>query len=213
MPLDETIFKKYAARIVMVSLLAAFPVPALAQNARTLLRNVAKAMGAENVRTIRYSGSAVTLSYTREIDFDAAFHDVPWTQQVDIWTTPYGFLKRALGANDATVHRQTIDGKKYNVVMFTVEDRFPLNESREIPGADFWDVTYLVVTRAKLTGYINDRNMIDKVEARIDETLIECTYAAYKDFAGLKFPTKIVEKRGNAVVLDLTVSEVHSNDK
>ena len=85
------------------------------------------------------------------------------TQQADGCITPQEFVKNGLAAGDAVLTYQTIKGKKYKVVTFTVEDRIPLNESREIPGADFWDVTYLIVTRGKFTGYINDRNLIEKI--------------------------------------------------
>jgi len=214
--------------------LAALPAAVIAQDAGTVLSHTAKAMGAEDLRTIQYSGSGSVFAFgqsrkpnapwpqltmtpfTREIDFEAPASISPWAQQVDIWTTPYGFLKRAMTAKDTTVNRRTIDGKKYKVVTYTVEDRYPLNESRENPDGDFWDVTYLVATRGKLRGYINDRNMIEKVETWVDDPvlgdmLMECTYTAYKDFAGLQFPTRIVQKRGGFPVLDLTVSAVKPN--
>src|SRR5204863_2295303 len=137
--------------------------PLFAQDARTLLRNVAKAMGVENLRTIQYSGTAASAAYKREMDFDFPSSDIPWAKQLDVWVMPHGFLKRAAAATDLTVTRRKIDGRKYRVLTFTVEDRFPLNESRENPGGDFQDVTHLVVTRGKLRGYINDRNAIEKV--------------------------------------------------
>ena len=59
--------------------------------------------------------------YNREIDFSApASHvtvtvnepqeqfiaaNAPWAQQVDIWVTPYGFLKGAIAAGNATMSR------------------------------------------------------------------------------------------------------------
>src|SRR5262249_15332852 len=142
--------------------------------------------------------------------------DSPWAQQVEIWITPYGFLKRGTAAKDAIVQRRTISGKKYNVVTYTLEDRYPLNESRENPCGDFWDVTYLVMTRGKLRGYLNDQNLVEKVETWIadpflGDMLIESDYRAYKEFAGLKFPTTILQKEGGFPVLELTVSGVRLN--
>ena len=170
--------------------------------------------------------------YNREIDFSApASHvtitvnepqeqfiaaDAPWAQQVDIWVTPFGFLKGAIAAGNATVRPQTIGGKKYKVVSYTAENRYPLNESREIPGEDYIDVTYTVETKGTLSGYINDQNMVERVDTWIDnpvlgDMLIESTYTAYRDFAGLKFPTRIVQKQGGFPVLDLTVTGVKPN--
>ena len=81
--------KKHAAVIASVSLLAVLPAVAIAQDAETVLSNVAKAMGAENLRTIQYFGSGSSFAfgqnsspnvpwprftvamYSREIDYDA----------------------------------------------------------------------------------------------------------------------------------------------
>ena len=147
----------------------------------------------------------------REIDFDLPSSDVLWAKQLDVWVMPYGFLKRAAAATDIIVTHRKINGRKYRVLTFTVEDRFPLNESRENPGGDFLDVTYLVVSRGKLRGYINDQNVIGKVETWIGDALVESTYSAYKDFAGIRFPTRIVQKRDGRLTLDLNVREVHGN--
>ena len=38
-----------------------------------------------------------------------------WSQQLEIWTTPWGFLKGA-AANGATAKRQTVGGKRYQVI-------------------------------------------------------------------------------------------------
>jgi len=200
-----------SAAIAIAILFIAFPSALIAENTKNLLRNAAKALGAENLRTIQYSGSASNSTYTREIAFDLPSSDVPWAKQLDIWITPYGFLKRAAAATDITVTRRKINGRKYRVLTFTVEDRFPLNESRENPGGDFLDVTYLVVSRGKLRGYINDQNVIGKVETWIGDALVESTYSAYKDFAGIRFPTRIVQKRDGRLTLDLNVREVHGN--
>ena len=48
------------------------------------------------------------------------------------------------------------------------------------------------------------------------DMLVETTYSDYRDFAGVKFPMKIVQRQGNSPylhpVLDLTVSHVRPND-
>ncbi len=38
--------------------------------------------------------------------------NTPWVQQLEIWMTPYGFLKAA-AMNNATMRAQTIGGQKY----------------------------------------------------------------------------------------------------
>ncbi len=116
--------------------------------------------------------------------------NAPWAQQVDIWLTPYGFLKGA-AANNATVRSQTIGGKRYDVVTF---------------GRD----------KYKVEGYINDRGLIDKVETWLEhpalgDMSVEATYFDYKDYGGVQFPSRIVQSQGGFPVLDLTVSDVKPN--
>jgi glyoxylase-like metal-dependent hydrolase (beta-lactamase superfamily II) len=87
---------------------------------------------------------------------------------------------------------ETLDGAKYNVATFTLQNKY------------------------KVTGYINDRNMVEKVQTWIDndvlgDMLAENWYSVYKDFNGVKFPTLIVEKQGCFPVLILSVSDVKPN--
>src|SRR5204863_9462932 len=70
--------------------------------------------------------------------------------------------------------------------------------------------------KAKVNGYINDQNMVERVETWIDnamlgDMLFESLYSDYKDFGGVKFPTKIVQKQGGYPILDLTITDVKPN--
>src|SRR3954462_15364325 len=56
-------------------------------------------------------GNAVTAQYNQTITPTAA----RWEQQLEIWTTPWGFLKGA-EQNHATAATQTMNGKTYRVV-------------------------------------------------------------------------------------------------
>src|SRR5262249_17435534 len=104
---------------------------------------------------------------------------------------PHGFLKAA-ATNTASVRPQTIGGKNYNVVSFTGQNK------------------------AMVRGYFNDQNLLERVETMIDnsvtgDTPLEVRYSDYKDFGGVKFPTRIVEKQGGYPVLDFTVTDVKPN--
>jgi glyoxylase-like metal-dependent hydrolase (beta-lactamase superfamily II) len=222
---------------------------ALAQDAKSVVDSAAKAMGLENLGSVRYTASGLNYAlgqavnptspwpkfnvktYERVIDFDAGamaqtmtrtqgenppkgggqqpmvgdqtqtvtngfgFSDLtqsaPWASQFEAWVTPIGFLKGAL-ANSATVQTKTVAGKKYNVV------------------------TYKVGSKYKVSGYIDDQSMVSKVETLVDNPVlgdmpVEATYSDYKDFHGLKFPTKIVETQGGFPVMDLTVTDANRN--
>ncbi len=218
--------------------------PALAQDAKTVISNASRAMGANNLKTIEYSaigadfaiGQAMNPSagwpkfidktYTRAINFETPASQVnrvrvqgeypqyggggqpligeqtqnqiiivnsntPWVQQLEIWMTPHGFLKAAT-ANNATVKSQTLGGKKYSVL------------------------TFMGQNKAQVNGYINDQNMVEKVETWIDnnvlgDMLFDAVYTEYKDFGGVKFPTRIVQRQGGYPILDLAVIDVKPN--
>jgi glyoxylase-like metal-dependent hydrolase (beta-lactamase superfamily II) len=225
--------------LLVLLLISIVSVPVQAQDAKAVIAAASKAMGADNVKSIQYSGPGSEFSfgqaynpasawpefknksYTRTIDFETPALRIDrvqepidpqrkgggltpgatqtiivnantgWTQQLEIWKTPYGFL-RAATANNATVKSQTVGGKKYNVV------------------------TFMGQNKAKVNGYINEQNMLERVETWIDnavtgDTLLDISYTGYKDFAGAKFPTKIVEKQGGYPTLDLTVTDVKPN--
>ena len=213
--------------------------PALGQDAKTILGNVSKAMGAQNLKTLQYSGSATEFafgqavnpsapwpgfaekSYTRTISYEMPAWRVdrvlapippdrrggglppgptqtvvigantPWAQQMDLWMTPYGFLREAAN-NTVTATSKSMGGKKYTVVTFTAPNK------------------------AKFSGYIDQDNMLARVETWVDtpmlgDTLVEVNYSGYKDFAGLKFPTSILQKQGGYPTLDLTVTDVKAD--
>ena len=105
-----------------------------------------------------------------------------WGQQLEIWTTPWGFLKGA-AANGATVKSQTIDGKPYRVVTF--------NSALVSPGGKPYPVT----------GYINANNLVERVQTWLEhpvfgDMLVESKYSFYRDHDGLMYPTEIVQERG-----------------
>jgi len=230
------VYKKCIASIGLVALLS---VAAAAQDAKTVITNASKAMGADNLKTIQYSGSATESSfgqaydtrsgwpgfevktYTRTINFETPAWQIQrvngeqppdrrggggagpanqvvivnantqWGQLADYYSTPFGFLRAAASMN-STVKAQTVRGKKYNVVSFTAP------------------------SKARVNGYINDQSMVEKIETWVDtpltgDTLLETTFSNYKDFSGVKFPTKILQKQGDWAILDLNVADVKPN--
>ena len=226
--------------VVLVTVIAA---GAAAQDATTVVATASRAMGADKLKTIEYSGSGADFAlgqganpgpyprflnktYTRVIDFDTpASHltrirlqgenpprgganqpmrgettqtqtvivgaNTPWVQQLEIWMTPHGFL-RAAAANKSTVKTQAIGGRNYSVVSFVGQNKATVN------------------------GYLNEQNLVERVETWIDnpmfgDMLVEYTYSLYKDFDGVKFPTSIVQKQGGFPTLEWTVADVKLN--
>jgi len=108
-----------------------------------------------------------------------------------LWITPHGVIKAAIKHN-ATVETQAIGGKKMTVISFAV------------PG------------QLKVKAFVNERNLVEKVESWstnpvLGDMATETTYADYKDFGGVQFPTRITQSQGGFPTLDLTVNDVKPN--
>ena len=109
------------------------------------------------------------------------------TGQLQIWMTPHGFLKAA-AANKATAGNT--GGRR--------------------------TLSFTALGKYTVTGTLNDQNLVERVETRVDNTmlgdmLMEAVYSGYKNFGGVQFPTRIVERQGGFPTLDITVSDVRPN--
>jgi glyoxylase-like metal-dependent hydrolase (beta-lactamase superfamily II) len=105
---------------------------------------------------------------------------------MEIWTTPHGFLKAA-AANNATATASEGGSE----VTFTAG-------------------------KNKYAGTINAQNEVTRVQTWIDnpvlgDTEVVFTYSDYKDFAGVRFPSRIQRVQGGHPVLDLTVTNATAN--
>lgn len=117
--------------------------------------------------------------------------DIIEQRQIQLWETPHGFLIAASRSATSTVKEQRISGRRFRVVSF------PRGKTR-------------------MDGYINDDNLVERVETWmahpvLGDMSIETTFASYRDWNGVKFPTRVTERWGREVVLDLTISRVTSN--
>jgi glyoxylase-like metal-dependent hydrolase (beta-lactamase superfamily II) len=113
-------------------------------------------------------------------------------RQLQIWLTPHGFLKAARESGNAAVKSRTGNGRKVNVVSFRMLGKY------------------------KVEGTIDDQNMVTKVETKIPNPVlgdmaVVTTYSDYKDFDGVKFPTKILQLEGGFPVADYTIASVKAN--
>jgi len=201
------------------------------KDAKTVLASAAKAMGIDSLKTIQYSGSGSNAgigqnrnpdadwplvkvkSYVREIDFAGPSSHTqivrfqfetettqeqvilpasPWGAQYDVWLSPFAFLKGAIAAGNATLESKTVMGLPYSVITFMVQNKY------------------------KVSGYIDDKNMVYKVETWVDNTvlgdmLVEAIYTDYKDYSGVKVPTTIINRQAGRNTLLLIVTDVKPN--
>jgi glyoxylase-like metal-dependent hydrolase (beta-lactamase superfamily II) len=117
-----------------------------------------------------------------------------WGQALNIWTTPWGFLKAA-AANNATVRAQ--GGQQ--VVTFTPP-------GFTSPGGPTYQVT----------GYINNQNLVTKVETRVEnavvgDLLVEFEYTGYRAIGGVQVPAKIVQKQAGLVSFEADITAATPN--
>jgi len=235
-----------------VALVLGLATGAAAQNATAVLTAASKAMGADSLTSITYSGTArngafgqskaigdpmgpvnVTqiTQYTRTLTFAApsdqnalvsratgptqppTIPGVPaqapgvfnqnvtaaqlgsnWTQALNVWTTPWGFLKGA-SANNASVRQQ--GGQQ--VVSFS-----PAN--LKSPSGQ----PYVV------TGYIDAQNRVAKVETRVEHTVVgdlpvEFEYTGYQAMNGVQVPARIVQKQAGLTTFEATITAATPN--
>ena len=234
------------------ALLLTFSTAAAAQNASAVVAASSKAMGADNLTSITYSGTArngafgqsksigdpmgpvnVTqiTGYTRTLTFAPAAQPtalvsratgttqpptvpgVPppmpgqfnqnvtgqqatgnWGQALNVWTTPWGFLKGA-AANNATARQQ--GGQQ--VVSFS-----PPNFKS--PSGQMYTVT----------GYINNQNLVTKVETRVEHAVVgdlpvEFEYSNYRSMNGVQVPSRIVQKQAGLTTFDANITAATPN--
>lgn len=109
----------------------------------------------------------------------------------ELVTSPHGLLRAAF-ANNAAVSKKMIDGRQMSVISFT--DR----------------------GKVRIAAYANDQDAIEWVESSyghpvVGDMKVLTRYGPYRDFAGVKFPAKIVQHQDGLPSLDLTVTAVRAN--
>ena len=103
--------------------------------------------------------------------------------QHDLWTAPHGIVKAAIE-----------DKAKMDGSSFTIER----------------------TGKFKARATVDGQNMVTKVESWMDNPVlgdmpVVTTYSDYKDYNGVKFPSRIVQSMGGWPVLEVAVSEVKVN--
>lgn len=111
-------------------------------------------------------------------------------RQLSIWMTPHGFLRGAAVSGSATLEAQ--EGSPTSTVSFTALDKY------------------------RLEGTIDANNVVTRVTTTVanpvlGDTTLTATYGDYKDFAGVKFPTRVAIEQGGAPAWELTIGEVSAN--
>ena len=123
-------------------------------------------------------------------------------RRLQIWLTPPGFVKAAKLGNgcainwdcEAKLSSKTEGGKKINVITAVVAGK------------------YLVEAT------LDEHNLITKLETKFPNPVlgdmpIVTTFGPYKDYNGVKFPSKITQLQGDSLMFELNVNDVKPNEK
>jgi len=232
-----------AAAVAFATVLAA---NAAAQDAKPVIDDAARAMGASDLASIAYSGPAAAgnwgqsrninyglastsiQNYSRAIDFtqpaSLALGDTvapagrgeprpaprlggylqhvtsatpEWTQQMEIWLTPWGFLRGA-AANAATVKSRKIDNVSYQVVTWSPAQKAPSGLPYQV------------------AGYIGPDHLIHRVETWVEHPVmgdlhVEALYSGYRDAGGLKVPGRIALRQQGMESFVVVITEARAN--
>jgi glyoxylase-like metal-dependent hydrolase (beta-lactamase superfamily II) len=122
----------------------------------------------------------------------------PWAQSLELYLTPWGFLKGA-AANNATASTDRKDGKSYTVLSWSPAVKAASGKAYEIKG------------------YVNAQNQVERVETWLGENImgdmaIVATYSGWKDFGGgAVAPAKIVQTRGGWPFFEADVTAARAN--
>ena len=105
--------------------------------------------------------------------------------------SPHGIMRAAF-ANNAAVTKRTIDGREMTIISFTVRGNH------------------------KVVAYANDQNAIERVDSAygspvVGDINVVTYYGTYRDFGGIKFPSKIIQYQDGKPSLDVTVTAVSAN--
>ena len=117
-----------------------------------------------------------------------------WAQALNIWTSPWGFLKLAASSSATVTRRGSQQIVSFSPAGFTSPS-----------GA-----------RYTVTGYLDNQNLVTKVETRVEhavvgDLLVEFDYSGYQNMSGLQVPTRVVQRQAGLQTFDSTIESATGN--
>src|SRR5688500_14609289 len=139
-------------------------------------------------------GSPLPVPGTLNQAVTSAQASASWGQALNIWSSPWGFLKLA-ASSGATVRRQ---GSQQIVSFSPAGFKSP-------SGASY-----------TMTGYLDNHNLVTKVETRVEhavvgDLLVELEYSGYQNMNGVQVPTRIVQRQAGLQTFEATIESATGN--
>jgi glyoxylase-like metal-dependent hydrolase (beta-lactamase superfamily II) len=132
-------------------------------------------------------------TFVQQVTAQQADVSQPWNGSLELYLTPWGFLKGA-AENNATATKRS----GHTVLTWSPAVKAPSGKS------------YVI------SGYVDGKNMIDRVETQLGDNVmgdmqIVATYSGWKDFGGAMAPAKIVQTRGGWPFFEVNVTAAKAN--
>jgi glyoxylase-like metal-dependent hydrolase (beta-lactamase superfamily II) len=143
------------------------------------------------------STTAAPGTFFQQVTSSQADLSQPWAGSLELYITPWGFLKGA-AENNATTARRRVDGSNYTVLTWSPRVTAPSGR------------------RYVVNGYVNDRNLVERVETWVGDNImgdmhVVATYSGWKDFGGVMAPSRIVQTRGGWPFFEVDVTAARAN--
>jgi glyoxylase-like metal-dependent hydrolase (beta-lactamase superfamily II) len=121
----------------------------------------------------------------------------PWGGSLELYITPWGFLKGA-AENNASVSRRRVDGRDYTVLTWSPAVKAPSGKAYTV------------------NGYLNGQNLVERVETWLEDNImgdmqIVAAYTGWKNVGGVMAPAKIVQTRGGWPYFEADVAAAKAN--
>ena len=146
------------------------------------------------------AGGSTTVApgtFFQQVTSQQADTSQPWAGSLELYITPWGFLKGA-AEHGAVATKRRVEGKNYTVLTWSPKAPAPSGKP------------YVI------NGYVNEQNLVERVETWLGENImgdmhILAMYTGWKDFGGVMAPSRIVQTRGGWPFFQVDVTAARAN--
>jgi glyoxylase-like metal-dependent hydrolase (beta-lactamase superfamily II) len=227
-------------RFAVLAALALVSASASLQDAPAVLNDVARTLGAADLKTVQYTGTGVAYAFAQNYRPDVPypkFH-ATYSRAIDYErgvsreeTVRTQFEDPPRGGGGQPLYREAraaaVAGESsgwngaavaltpHGFVRAAVAAN-PTISSRRVGGRDVTIVAFTARNRYRVEGHINAQRLVERIDTWtanpiLGDMLIETTFGEYREFGGARFPTRIAQRQGGFPTLEIAVSDVRPN--
>jgi glyoxylase-like metal-dependent hydrolase (beta-lactamase superfamily II) len=204
-----------------------------AQNDKGILETAARAMGADVLNSIAYSGSGFMYGFAQAPGpgepwplFIAKRYAVGADYQVQLLRVetvrlqgehpPRGGLGQPIAGESDSTQVTTADAAAARLLPLWLTPHGAIKAAMANGAVASGRTLRFSTNGQELTVTLDSQNLVSRIDYMVDNPVlgdmpIEITYSAYRDYGGVKFPSRIVEKSDGYPTLDITISQVQAN--